>query len=90
MTQPNPTFGSADKSKPFGGRLEAGASLTGPVKPQPAAPLTDEQLRTQCVTLAVQAKVDPRSITASAERIYQYIKTGTPGDGSSVGRNEGA
>lgn len=79
MTSPRPA-----NAAPASGGAIAG-SLTGPAKPQPAAPLTDEQLRLQCVTLAIQAKTDPRYVTESAERLRAYIKDGTSGQGPKMG-----
>lgn len=60
---------------PIGGTVAS----TTPAKPQPAAPLTDEQLRLQCVTLAITAKVDSRYLTEGAGKLYDYIKSGSIG-----------
>lgn len=68
-----------------GGPIMGGQALSG----TPATPkMTDEQLRLECVRQVIVAKVDPRHLTASADRLYQYIKTGTPnpaGSGMGVG-----
>lgn len=70
--------------------LNPGPGLGGPVKPQPAAPLTDEQLRLECIKQAISAGVDTRCTTESAERFFQYVKTGTPNQGDSLKKGEGA
>lgn len=82
-------------SAPQGGPLSSppnigGAFGGGPVKPQPAAPLTDEQLRLECVKQAISAGVDTRFVTESADRFAQYVKTGTPSDGSTLSKGKGA
>lgn len=66
------------------------ALIGGPVKPQPAAPLTDEQLRLECIKQAISAGVDTRCITESAERFAKYVKSGTPNNGESLKKSEGA
>lgn len=69
---------------------EIASAFGGPVKPQPAAPLTDEQLRLECIKQAISAGVDTRCTTESAERFFQYVKTGTPNQGDSLKKSEGA
>lgn len=69
---------------------EIASAFGGPVKPQPAAPLTDEQLRLECVKQAIAANVDSRFVTESADRFVQYVKTGTANSGGSLKKGEGA
>lgn len=53
---------------------------TAPAKPQPAAPLTDEQLRLECVKQAISAGVDSRYVTEGADRLRDYVKNGIVGN----------
>jgi hypothetical protein len=79
MSSPNPASTGGSTSTVGGGFAQ-------PDKPK----MTDEELRLQCVQLAVAAHVDPKTITASASRFFDYIKSGTVSSGASVTRNEGA
>lgn len=55
-----------------------------PAKPQPAAPLTDEQMRVKCIELAIAAKVDSRFITEAAAKFHDYVKSGTTSSGTAA------
>jgi hypothetical protein len=44
--------------------------------PMPKPKMTDEELRLECVRLAVQAKVQPSALISTAEAMLAFVKSG--------------
>lgn len=45
--------------------------------PAPKPKMTDEELRLQCVTLAVQARALPAALVSTAQAIMDFVKSGS-------------
>jgi hypothetical protein len=79
MTQPNTSISSKGGNGGAGG---AGGFSTptsgvgGFGTPIPKPKMTDEELRLECVRLAVQAKVQPSALINTAESMVAFVKSG--------------
>lgn len=56
----------------------------GAVKPPP---MTDNEIRLECVKLAVQLGVRPETVTTVADAMFRYVTNGNPVSATVVGIN---
>lgn len=82
MTQPNSesqptrvTVGQGGRASQTWGGFAGKPAMPNATQPKPK--MTDEELRLECVRLAVQSKVLPGQIIETASRMLNFVKSGS-------------